>query len=296
MANPEHLKTLKKGVDHWNKWRNENLFISPDLNGANLKGWNLNGANLSMANLIWANLQAADLQGTDLRGASLNMANLFDADLSNAKLFETQFSEVDLWQVKGLESCEHSGPSPIDQRTLVRSGKLPEVFLKGCGFPDELINYLPGLLGSLEPIQFYSSFISYSTKDDEFAHRLYADLQGKGIRCWFAPEDMKIGDKIRPRIDEVIRVHDKLLLVLSENSVNSEWVEKEVETAFGNERERKETVLFPIRLDDSVMEIKNGWPADIRRTRHIGDFTNWKDRDSYQAAIKRLLRDLGKEE
>ena len=57
-------------------------------------------------------------------------------------------------------------------------------------------------------------------------------MQANNVRCWFAPEDMKIGDKIRSRIDEVINVHDKLLLVLSEESVNSEWVEKEVDTAF----------------------------------------------------------------
>jgi len=40
------------------------------------------------------------------------------------------------------------------------------------------------------------------------------------------------------------------------------------------------------------MEIENGWPADIRRTRHIGDFTNWKDHEAYQKAFARLLRDL----
>ena len=74
-------------------------------------------------------------------------------------------------------------------------------------------------------IQFHSCFISYSSKDKHFAQRLYVDLQAKGVRCWFAPEDMKIGDEIRVRIDESIRLHDKLLIILSENSVNSTWVE-----------------------------------------------------------------------
>ncbi len=112
------------------------------------------------------------------------------------------------------------------------------------------------------------------------------------MRCWFAPEDMKIGDKIRTRIDEVIRIHDKLLLVLSQNSVASVWVEKEVETAFDKEIERQEPVLFPIRLDTAVMESKTGWAADIRRSRHIGDFCNWKNHDEYQRGLERLLRDL----
>jgi len=53
-------------------------------------------------------------------------------------------------------------------------------------------------------------FISYSSKDDDFAQRLHADLQHQGVRCWFAPEDLQIGDKFRIRIDESIRVYDKL--------------------------------------------------------------------------------------
>src|SRR5690242_20491630 len=127
-----------------------------------------------------------------------------------------------------------------------------------------------GAGGAMEPIQFYSCFISYSSKDQEFAERLHAVLQSKNVRCWFDREDMKIGDRIRPRIDEAIRVHDKLLLVLTENSMKSPWVEKEVETAFEKERKLGRTVLFPIRLDDSVMGAEEAWAADIRRTRHIG--------------------------
>jgi hypothetical protein len=103
---------------------------------------------------------------------------------------------------------------------------------------------------------------------------------------------MKIGDRIRARIDEVIRLHERLILVLSANSINSDWVEKEVETAFERERETKSTVLFPVRLDDAVMESKTGWAADIRRSRHIGDFRSWKDHDGYLKAFDRLLRDL----
>jgi len=55
-------------------------------------------------------------------------------------------------------------------------------------------------------------------------------------------------------------------------------------------------VLFPIRLDDSSMKSAASWAADIRRTRHIGDFTNWKDHDSYQQALDRLIRDLRSDE
>jgi hypothetical protein len=54
-------------------------------------------------------------------------------------------------------------------------------------------------------------------------------------------------------------------------------------------------VLFPVRLDDAVMDAQAGWAADIRRTRHIGDFQNWKAHDLYSKAFERLLRDLKSE-
>lgn len=139
---------------------------------------------------------------------------------------------------------------------------------------------------------YHSCFISYSHRDEAFAEQLYADLRQNGVQCWYAPEDIRIGDKIRPAIDQSIRSHDKLLLILSENSIDSDWVEKEVETAFEEERKRKLIILFPIRLDLSVMETDQAWAADIRRTRQIGDFSRWQDPPAYERGLKRLLRDL----
>ena len=113
------------------------------------------------------------------------------------------------------------------------------------------------------------------------------------MRCWFAPEDLKIGEHFRKRIDESIRVHDKLLIILSSNSIESDWVATEVEGAFEREhREKGRVVLFPIRLDDAIMQANQAWAADIRRRRHIGDFSDWRNHDSYKKAFSRLLRDL----
>jgi len=58
------------------------------------------------------------------------------------------------------------------------------------------------------------------------------------------------------------------------------------------EREQKRTMLFPIGLDNAVMDLKTGWPADIRRTRHLGDFRHWNEHAAYLKAFERLLRDL----
>jgi len=59
--------------------------------------------------------------------------------------------------------------------------------------------YIGSLVG--KPIEFYSCFISYSTKDQPFADRLHADLQDKGVRCWFAPHKIQGGKKIHEQIE-----------------------------------------------------------------------------------------------
>ena len=46
-------------------------------------------------------------------------------------------------------------------------------------------------------------------------------------------------------IDRAIRTRDKLLLILSERSIASDWVEDEVTTAYEEERRRGVVVLFP---------------------------------------------------
>ena len=297
-----------------------NLFMADlsgaDLRKADLSGANLSGANLSKTSLFEANLSNADLSDADLSDADLFVANLSGANLSDANLFmanlfmanlfmanlsgadlreanvvQTMFCSVDLRVAEGLDKVKHSGPSSIDIDTIYKSkGDIPKIFLRGAGVPENFIEYMAAL--ARKPIEFYSCFISYSTIDQEFAEQLYTDLQSKHVRCWYAPEHMKIGDKIRQTIDQTIRVYDKLLLVLSEHSIASNWVEKEVETAFEEERRRKKTVLFPIRLDRTVMDTDEAWAADIRRTRHIGNFVQWKEHDEYKKAFDRLLRDL----
>jgi uncharacterized protein YjbI with pentapeptide repeats len=264
--------------------------VRADLNGADLGRANLSDAKLGRANLSDAKLDGADLSRADLGGANLSEADLSGAILDGVYLHDTNLSNVDLSGCKNVDSIIHFGPSSIDIRTLQRSGRLPLAFLRGLGLPDALIDYLPSLLG--QAIQHYSCFISYASRDEAFARRLHADLQDKGVRCWFAPEDLKIGAKILDTLDEAIRLRDKVLLVLSEASIASEWVEDEVTKAFEEERQRGSAVLFPVRLDDAGLDTKEAWAAKLRRSRNIGDFRGWKDHDAYQNALQRVLRDL----
>lgn len=255
------------------------------LMGAELRAAGLWGANLRGANLSYVDLHAADLSHADLRGT-----NLSHADLTETYLQSTVIGYTDLSTCEGLDRCQHQGPCIIDFETLQRSGPLPLPFLRGIGLPDNLIDYLPSLMN--QSFQLYSCFISYSAKDDNFVQRLHADLQNKGVRCWFAPHDMPIGAKILDAIDEAIRLRDKVLLVLSEASIASDWVEGEVTRALEEERQRKQTVLLPIRIDNAVMETTEAWARLLRGQRNIGDFTRWKGHDTYSQALNRLLNDL----
>jgi uncharacterized protein YjbI with pentapeptide repeats len=265
--------------------------IRADLTGADLTQADLHHANLTWSNLSWANLSETNLGEVNLSGVTFTRNNLSRANFNEASTLGTIFTNVDLRLVEGLETVRHYGPSFIGIETLLQSREqIPEVFLRGSGLPDTFIAYTRSLAN--HPINFYSCFISYSSKDDKLARRLHADLQAQGVRCWFAPKDMKIGDKIRARIDEAIHLQDKLLLLLSEHAIASTWVEDEVEAALEKEQRQQREVLFPVRLDENVMETTQPWAAKLRRTRHIGDFTHWTDPQAYQQAFERLLRDL----
>jgi hypothetical protein len=262
-----------------------------DLSIANLVNADLTGAILFLANLFSANLNHACLRRATLFNTNLTYALLDGANLSDARLSNASFCFNDLSFTKGLDAASHSGPSDIGIATLVQSkGRIPKSFLRGAGIPDIFIDFLSSLVGVV--IDFHSCFISYSTLDRKFAEQLHRDLQDQGVRCWFAPEDMRIGERFRERIDESIRIHDKFLLILSEHSVSSQWVEEEVESAMERERLDNRPILFPIRMDDAVLKSEKAWVASLRRTRHIGDFTQWKDPIAYKNVFDRLLRDL----
>jgi uncharacterized protein YjbI with pentapeptide repeats len=264
---------------------------------AGLHSTDFSKANLRNCRFISSNLTSAVFSGADLTGSEISGCTLFDsrfdgANLSGVLFQNTFFANVDLSKAVGLDSCRYAGPSIVDFRTLQRSGVLPLSFLRGIGLPESLINYLPSLME--QAIQTYSCFISFSAKNQDFADRLYADLQNNGIRCWFAPLDLRIGEDILHGIDQAIRVREKVVLILSEESIASGWVQDEVTTAFEEERKRKETVLFPIRIDDAVMDAAEPWAAKLR-ARNIGDFRGWKDHDTYKKAFARVLRDLTKQ-
>jgi TIR domain/Pentapeptide repeats (8 copies) len=277
--------------------------IEVDLSKAKLSKANLSNVNLSEANLSGADLSEADLSEADLSEVDLSEANLSKADLTNADLtlahlfganlfganlisvvldgvnFEratvgyTIFGSVNFSSCSGLDSVEHIGPSTLGVDSITLSnGRIPQIFLRGVGLPDEWIAYIPSLVG--DGIQFFSCFISYSSLDKPFAVRLHEALQSKGIRCWLDEKQLLPGHDISRELERGIYLWDKFLLCASKNSLTSAWVEEEIATTLEKERklrkERGEKVLalIPLNLDDYMFGEQ--WdPRDTRKRNKI---------------------------
>ena len=266
------------------------LFQRCDLQRANFAEAELGGAIFQLCNL-----KGADFSGAILASAIFSKNHLSpETNFTQAVLFESVFSNVDLGQVKGLDNLRHAGPCTIGTDTLYLSmGKIPEVFLRSAGLSEEMIT-LAKSMGPIvqDPPRYHSCFLSHSSLDRKFADRLHSELKSQGITCWYSPHALKTGDKFGDEIEKSIRAYDKLLIVLSVNSIASGWVEHEVAAAEEREKQQSGSVLFPIRLDKAIVETDQAWAARLRRTRHITDFSDWKNTESYKTTMERLLRDL----
>jgi hypothetical protein len=108
MANPEHVEILKQGVEEWNRWREVNRYIRPDLNHEDLRGISLSGANLAGADITYADMSGSDLtntmfgwaelQATKLCNAMLIKARFYSADLGNADLTLANLKEAEFFR------------------------------------------------------------------------------------------------------------------------------------------------------------------------------------------------------
>jgi hypothetical protein len=251
--------------------------------------------------LRWTDFAGANFRDATLHSADLTESIFDNADFTGATFDKTIIGATNLGSAKGLDATRHGGPSIVGVQTLFLSrGELPESFLVGAGVPRSMIDYLPSLIGAVNPVQFNSCFISYSSVDEEFAKRLHARMRQAGLRVWFAPEDIKGGEKVLDQVDRAIHIHDKLLLVLSEASMRSGWVTTELRRARNVERGEGRLKLFPIRL--IAYEAIQQWKsfdadrgvdvAEEVREYFIPDFSQWKDHDQFETSFERLVRDL----
>jgi uncharacterized protein YjbI with pentapeptide repeats len=310
--------------------RNAN-FSHANLTQANLMVANLGGADLSAVNLSKSNLTKAHLSGAhllhaDLSEATLTRTNLTKSDLLEAKFIKTDlmaailleaslgstvFANSDLSQVIGLDRLVHRGPSHISTDTIILSeGKLPDVFLRGCGLSDTDIEYArlsnPALsveeinkiltsirdLREAQAVQVSPLFISYSLSNSQFVDKLDETLSKKGIRYWRDIREIQSGGMEHP-VDRAIHYNSRVILILSEHTIQSAWVEEEVEETRKLGKEREHPMLFPIALDASWKDGR--WPKRVMEQItefDILDFSAWREDHRFEELLRTLLERL----
>ncbi len=262
--------------------------------GAIMRGVTLCEASFENSSLVDADLSSADLRGASFRNAFLNGVNftrarMAGADFSGAELARTLLTDVDLSEVKGLDEVHHLAQSEISLSTLIASRfEITPTFLRKAGVSRGLIEDL--MKGKRFSKPYQTCFLSYSSKDREFATELYGSLADAGVPVFWDHFDVIPGEYLDDQIVEVIREHDRLLVVLSAESMASEWVRREIELAWYHKRDS----LLPVRLcpieDVRRWTQKHKGLPDLVKLFPVLDFSEWQTRTEYNHAFSLLLK------
>ncbi len=286
------------------------------LGEANLSSARLDEANLKRADLSRATLSRASLQGADLSHANLSRTDLFEARLnratfSEAFLYQTAFGNTRLAGAIGLETCRHLGPSLLDRPTLAQHPYLPEAFLRGCGLqaweieaaklhdPSLTSPQITDIAGRIHriraehPLQRHNLFLSYSYADAAFVEHLERHLNARHILYWHDVHDAPFGrpDNI---VIRAMRQNPTVLLILSEHSIDRNWVTYEIDQAHKLEQTLRRNALCLITLDETPQP--DSWPETLidHTTQHPPlDFSNWHDAEAFEPTFARLIDRLG---
>ena len=126
-------------------------------------------------------------------------------------------------------------------------------------------------------------FLSHTSTDKPFVRKLAADLRNHGHTVWIDEAEINIGDSLISKIREGLDAVDFVAVVLSNASIKSEWVKKELEIASNREIEEKKVVVLPIIIEHVDL-------PGFLKGKLYGDFSDEKD---YTEKLKLLLRSLG---
>ena len=136
-----------------------------------------------------------------------------------------------------------------------------------------------------------TAYVSYARTDLEFVRQLVSDLNEVGISSWLDEPGIGPGSHWRTEVHERLASSDRLIVVLSEAALQSEWVRKELTVASWRQTFTDAPVLFPVVLDDSISTVGGPWREQIRDIQAL-DFRQWANPTSYQRSLRRLMQAL----
>ena len=123
------------------------------------------------------------------------------------------------------------------------------------------------------------AFISYKSDEIEEAKWVKEKLESNGISCWMAPGDIPGGSSYAVEIPNAIKNAVVFVLVLSENTQNSQWVPKEIDMAINFKR-----TILPFMLEDFVLKDDfNFYLSNVQR------YPAYEDKE---AAAERMIAEI----
>ena len=110
-------------------------------------------------------------------------------------------------------------------------------------------------------------FISYNQKDRAFVDVLAANLVAAKHNVWMDRWELSLGDSLTQKIEGALTKANAILVILSKNSVQSEWCKRELSAGLIRELEEKQTLVMPCVIDDCEIPIflRDKLYADFRR-------------------------------
>jgi len=120
-------------------------------------------------------------------------------------------------------------------------------------------------------------FLSHSSKDKPIVRQLATDLAAANVTVWLDEQRIRVGDSISEGIAQGLAESDYFLVALSDSSVGSEWVKKELNAALVDEIARRKVKILPVLLSKTEIPI-------ILRDKKYADFTK-----GYKLGLAELL-------
>lgn len=126
-------------------------------------------------------------------------------------------------------------------------------------------------------------FISYSTRNKKRALKLADELKNRGVEVWFDDWDLPAGHKLLDSIYSGIKESDYFVLILTKNSVKSNYVKEELDIAKQEEIEKGDTKIIPLLFEKCEI------PIHLKTKKYI-NFRN------FDRGMEELIKNISKAE
>lgn len=167
--------------------------------------------------------------------------------------------------------------------------------VRGLPFPSDERSL--GLLAAGLQTDTRTCFLSYNSEDTDFVRVLFNELLTHRFLCWFAPErpempsiDRIDNETLELRLTEAIYSSRVVLVIISDHSIKSRWVNFEVSKAIEKNRSATIPQLIGLRIEES--NVAASWILPLIKNHLLLDFKNWRDGHWFSNRVAELASQL----